>query len=63
MRQALELAKQGEGKTSPNPMVGCVAVKDGRVIATGFLKGTADSMPSGMRCRIAPKTLREQSFM
>lgn len=36
MRQALELAKQGEGKASPNPMVGCVAVKDGRVIATGF---------------------------
>ncbi len=36
MRQALELAKQGEGKVSPNPMVGCVVVKDERVIATGF---------------------------
>lgn len=35
MRMALELAEQGEGKVSPNPMVGCVAVKDGRVIAAG----------------------------
>lgn len=38
MRKALELAKQGEGKVSPNPMVGCVVVKDGRVIATGYHK-------------------------
>ncbi len=36
MRQALELAKKGEGRTSPNPMVGCIAVKDGRTIAAGY---------------------------
>ncbi len=36
MRQALALARQGEGKVSPNPMVGCVVVKDGRTIATGY---------------------------
>lgn len=35
MRQALQLARKGEGKVSPNPMVGCVAVKDGAVIAEG----------------------------
>lgn len=35
MRQALQLARKGEGKVSPNPMVGCVAVKDGAVIAAG----------------------------
>ncbi|MCI9176484.1 MAG: bifunctional diaminohydroxyphosphoribosylaminopyrimidine deaminase/5-amino-6-(5-phosphoribosylamino)uracil reductase RibD [Lachnospiraceae bacterium] len=35
MRQALQLAKKGEGKVSPNPMVGCVAVKNGVVIAAG----------------------------
>lgn len=35
MRMALELARKGEGKVSPNPMVGCVVVKDGRVIAAG----------------------------
>lgn len=36
MHMALALAKQGEGKVSPNPMVGCVVVKDGRVIAKGY---------------------------
>ena len=36
MRRALELAKRGEGHVSPNPMVGCVVVKDGRVIAEGY---------------------------
>ncbi len=35
MRVAIELAKRGEGRVSPNPMVGCVVVKDGRVIAAG----------------------------
>ena len=36
MRRALELAKRGEGYTSPNPMVGCVVVKDGRIISEGW---------------------------
>jgi diaminohydroxyphosphoribosylaminopyrimidine deaminase/5-amino-6-(5-phosphoribosylamino)uracil reductase len=36
MRRALALAKRGEGRTSPNPMVGCVVVKDGRIISEGF---------------------------
>ena len=35
MRRALELARKGEGHTSPNPMVGCVVVKDGRIISEG----------------------------
>lgn len=32
MRLALELAERGCGWTSPNPMVGAVVVKDGRII-------------------------------
>ena len=36
MRRALELARKGEGHTSPNPMVGCVVVKDGRNISEGY---------------------------
>ncbi len=36
MRMALEYAKKGSGWTSPNPMVGAVIVKDGRVIGTGW---------------------------
>ena len=35
MRRALALAEQARGHTWPNPMVGCVIVKDGRVIAEG----------------------------
>lgn len=36
MRRAIELALRGEGKTSPNPMVGAVIVKDGHIIGEGF---------------------------
>ena len=36
MRQALGLARRGYGQTSPNPMVGAVLVKGGRVIGQGW---------------------------
>ncbi len=36
MRRALELAEQGVGHTNPNPMVGCVVVKDDRIISEGW---------------------------
>lgn len=36
MRRALELAAQGRYSVSPNPMVGCVIVRDGKVIGEGF---------------------------
>lgn len=36
MRQVLALARKGEGRVSPNPMVGCLVVKDGTVIASGY---------------------------
>jgi len=36
MKMALDLAKKGEGFTSPNPMVGAVIVKNGRVIGKGY---------------------------
>ena len=35
MKRALELAKTAMGHTSPNPMVGCVVVKGGRIVAEG----------------------------
>ncbi len=35
MRAALALARRGLGDTAPNPSVGCVIVKDGRVIGRG----------------------------
>jgi diaminohydroxyphosphoribosylaminopyrimidine deaminase / 5-amino-6-(5-phosphoribosylamino)uracil reductase len=36
MRRALDLAARALGDTNPNPMVGCVLVKGGRVVGEGF---------------------------
>ena len=36
MQEALILARQGLGRTSPNPAVGAVLVKDGVVVGRGF---------------------------
>ena len=36
MRQALELARRGLGRTSPNPAVGALVVRDGEVVGRGF---------------------------
>ena len=38
MSRAIHLAKKGRGKVSPNPMVGCVIVKNGKIIGEGFHK-------------------------
>lgn len=43
MWMALDLARQGWGKTSPNPMVGAVLVKDGEVVGTGFHRKAGES--------------------
>ncbi len=36
METALKLAEKGEGKVNPNPMVGAVIVKNGKIISTGY---------------------------
>ncbi|NQU11486.1 bifunctional diaminohydroxyphosphoribosylaminopyrimidine deaminase/5-amino-6-(5-phosphoribosylamino)uracil reductase RibD [bacterium] len=36
MRRALSLARRGWGRTSPNPLVGAVVVRDGAVVGEGF---------------------------
>lgn len=36
MQMALDLALKGQGFTSPNPMVGAVVVKKGKVVGTGY---------------------------
>ncbi|HEU4959387.1 MAG TPA: bifunctional diaminohydroxyphosphoribosylaminopyrimidine deaminase/5-amino-6-(5-phosphoribosylamino)uracil reductase RibD [Sphingomonas sp.] len=36
MAAALALATRGRGRTAPNPNVGCVMVKDGRVVGRGW---------------------------
>lgn len=36
MELAIKLAKKGEGKVNPNPMVGALIVKDGTIIGEGY---------------------------
>ncbi len=43
MEMALDLALKGQGLTSPNPMVGAVVVKDGRVVGRGYHQGAGQA--------------------
>ncbi|HWR96080.1 MAG TPA: bifunctional diaminohydroxyphosphoribosylaminopyrimidine deaminase/5-amino-6-(5-phosphoribosylamino)uracil reductase RibD [Arenimonas sp.] len=56
MRQAMRLALQAKGRTWPNPMVGCVIVKDGNVIAEGLHRqaGEAHAELDAINNAIAP---------
>ena len=48
MLRAIQLAKKGEGWTNPNPMVGAVIVKDGRIIGEGYHKSMENFMQNVM---------------
>ena len=39
MREALRLARQAKGLPYPNPWVGCIIVRDGRIVGRGFHRG------------------------
>lgn len=39
MQRAIALAELARGRTAPNPVVGCVVVKDGRILAEGYHRG------------------------
>ena len=36
MSQALDLARRGQGRISPNPLVGAVLVREGRIVGRGY---------------------------
>jgi len=42
MQKAIELAKRAKGFTSPNPLVGCVIVKNGKIISSAYHKKAGD---------------------
>jgi diaminohydroxyphosphoribosylaminopyrimidine deaminase / 5-amino-6-(5-phosphoribosylamino)uracil reductase len=42
MALALDLAERGRGETNPNPMVGCVIVRDGRAVAEAWHRRAGD---------------------
>ncbi len=43
MRRCIELAVKGRGHVSPNPMVGCVIVKKGKIIGEGYHRRFGDA--------------------
>lgn len=43
MQRALALAEGGAGFVSPNPLVGCVIVKDGQIVGEGYLERYGDT--------------------
>src|SRR5690242_9039311 len=43
MQRAIDLAQLGRGFVSPNPLVGCVVVHDGKIIGEGWHKKYGDS--------------------
>ena len=63
MKRAIELAKKGIGYTNPNPIVGCVVVKNDKIIAEGYHKKQVDFTQNEMHLQIAKKIQQEQNFM
>ncbi|MFK7886664.1 MAG: bifunctional diaminohydroxyphosphoribosylaminopyrimidine deaminase/5-amino-6-(5-phosphoribosylamino)uracil reductase RibD [Gammaproteobacteria bacterium] len=43
MRRALTLAQRGQFTTDPNPQVGCVLVRDGRIVGEGWTQPAGDN--------------------
>lgn len=58
MHRVFELALQGRGTTSPNPMVGAVLVKNGRVIGEGFHRQAGSPHAEIVALRAAGKKAR-----
>ena len=53
MYRAIQLAKNGKGNTSPNPIVGAVIVHDGTIIGEGYHRRCGGPVSSLMSCFIA----------
>jgi len=62
MRRALKLARKGEGSVSPNPMVGAVIVKDGRIIGEGYHECCGDHHAEINAIRKATESIAGATF-
>jgi diaminohydroxyphosphoribosylaminopyrimidine deaminase / 5-amino-6-(5-phosphoribosylamino)uracil reductase len=56
MSRALELAARGEGYVEPNPMVGCVMVRDGAVVGEGWHRKFGGPHAEGEALRVAGRS-------
>jgi len=62
MKRALTLARKGKRWTSPNPMVGCVVVKDGRIIGEGYHKRFGENHAEINAINSASESLKDSTF-
>jgi len=58
MRMALRLAEKARGRTSPNPMVGAVVVKNGKVISRGYHRMAGEPHAEAIALKKAGKKAR-----
>jgi diaminohydroxyphosphoribosylaminopyrimidine deaminase/5-amino-6-(5-phosphoribosylamino)uracil reductase len=58
MAQALALAALGEGTTHPNPRVGCVVVRDGRAVGSGFHRAAGEPHAEALALAVAGAAAR-----
>lgn len=59
MRRALALARKGQGRTSPNPMVGAVVVKGGCVVGEGYHERSGASHAEAVALDAAGRSARD----
>jgi diaminohydroxyphosphoribosylaminopyrimidine deaminase / 5-amino-6-(5-phosphoribosylamino)uracil reductase len=57
IRRCFALAKRGQGKVSPNPMVGSVIVKDGKILGEGWHQGFGMAHAEAMAIKNAKNEL------
>ncbi|KAF0185810.1 MAG: diaminohydroxyphosphoribosylaminopyrimidine deaminase [Nitrospirae bacterium] len=62
MLHALRLAARARGKTSPNPMVGAVLVKSGRIIAEDYHKKAGESHAEALAIQSAGTAARNATL-
>ena len=62
MRMALRLAAKAEGRTSPNPMVGAVVVKNGTVISRGYHKKAGEPHAEAIALTKAGKKAKDATL-
>lgn len=62
MKMALALAEKGRGKTGPNPLVGAVVVKNGRLVGQGYHRGPGTAHAEALALQRAGRAAQEAAL-